>query len=176
MASCPLDETDRELLDLLQENARYKATSLAEEIGVSDNTVHNRMARLEEAGVITGYTTAIDYQSTGLRLSFHFTCTTRISERSAVAEEALALPQVVEVTELMTGQENLHIKAVGAKDADITHVAEQPTTSRWRSTTRTSFGPNTRVPSSTCADWAGRRPLIGPEAPSVETSGAWTLF
>ncbi|UTF54209.1 Lrp/AsnC family transcriptional regulator [Natronosalvus rutilus] len=125
MASCPLDETDRQLLDLLQENARYKATSLAEEIGVSDNTIHNRMARLEEEGIITGYTTAIDYQSTELRLSFHFTCTTRISERSAVAKEALALPQVVEVTELMTGQENLHIKAVGAEDADITHVAEQ---------------------------------------------------
>ncbi|WP_312910643.1 Lrp/AsnC family transcriptional regulator [Natronosalvus caseinilyticus] len=125
MTWCPLDETDRQLLDLLQENARYKATTLAEEIGVSDNTIHNRMARLEEEGIITGYTTAIGYQSTGLRLYFHFTCTTRISERSAVAGEALALPQVVEVTELMTGQENLHIKAVGAEDADITHVAEQ---------------------------------------------------
>ncbi|SEP99832.1 Lrp/AsnC family transcriptional regulator [Natrinema salaciae] len=120
-----LDDVDRQLLDLLQENARYKAIELAEEIGVSDNTVHNRMDRLEEAGVITGYAASVDHGRTGLDLTFHFSCTARIGKRATVAEEAMAFPQVVEVTELMTGQENLHIKAVGAEHEDITHVAEQ---------------------------------------------------
>lgn len=119
------DDIDRQLLGLLEEDARYTAIELAEEVGVSDNTVHNRMERLEEAGIITGYTTTIDHDLAGLRLYFHFSCTARISDRSGVAEAALSLPQVVEVTELMTGQENLHIKAVGAEDEDITHVAEQ---------------------------------------------------
>jgi len=123
--SYELDEVDQQLLNLLQKNARYTATELAEEVGVSDNTIHNRMDRLEKASVITGYTTTTDYDSTGLRLYFHFTCTASISKRSTVAEKALVLPQVVEVTELMTGQENLQIKAVGAEDEDITHVAEQ---------------------------------------------------
>lgn len=120
-----LDDVDRKLLDLLQENARYRAIELAEEIGVSDNTIHNRMERLEEAGVITGYTTTTDHDRVGLRLYFHFTCTTRISDRATVAEKAMALPQVVEVTELMTGHRNLHIKAVGAEDEDITAIAER---------------------------------------------------
>jgi DNA-binding Lrp family transcriptional regulator len=123
--SYDLDDVDRQLLELLQEDGRYAATELAERIGVSDNTIHNRMDRLEKAGVITGYMTTTDYDSTGLRLYFHFTCTASISKRSTVAEKALVLPQVVEVTELMTGQENLQIKAVGAEDEDITHVAEQ---------------------------------------------------
>ncbi|RQG95780.1 Lrp/AsnC family transcriptional regulator [Natrarchaeobius chitinivorans] len=125
MTSDQLDEVDRHLLNLLQENARHRAIDLAEEIGVSDNTIHNRMERLEEDGLITGYTTAVDYDLTGLRLFFHFTCTARISNRSTVAKEALALPQVVEVTELMTGHENIHIKAVGAEDENITAVAEE---------------------------------------------------
>ena len=125
MTAYQLDEVDRQLLNLLQENARYKAIELAEEIGVSDNTIHNRMERLEERNVITGYTTSTDYDKAGLRLHFHFSCTARISERTAVAEEAMTLPQVVEVTELMTGHENLHLKAVGAEDEDITAIAEQ---------------------------------------------------
>lgn len=125
MTAYQLDDTDKQLLNLLQENARYKAIELAEEIGVSDNTIHNRMEQLEEANVITGYKATTDYDKAGLRLYFHFSCTAPISERSDVAEEAMELPQIVEVTELMTGHENLHLKAVGAKNEDITAIAEQ---------------------------------------------------
>lgn len=124
MTDYELDDVDRQLLNLLQENARYTALELADEIGVSDNTVHNRMARLEEAGIITGYTTTVDNDRIGLTLYFQFTCTTRISKRSEMAEQVMAIPAVLEVTELMTGQENLHVKAVGAEDEDITRIAE----------------------------------------------------
>lgn len=120
-----LDEVDKQLLNLLQENARYTAIDLAERIGVSDNTVHNRMNQLEDAGVITGYSASISPERAGLDLYFHFTCTARISQRSTVAEEAMAFPEVLEVTELMTGQQNLLIKMVGADDHDITKLAEQ---------------------------------------------------
>lgn len=120
-----LDDVDRQLLNLLQENARYTAIELAEELGVSDNTVHNRMERLESEGVITGYMTAVDYDRTGLELYFHFSCTARISKRGDVAEQAMEIPAVVEVTELMTGHENLYIKALGGVDEDITRIAER---------------------------------------------------
>lgn len=125
MTNYDLDDVDRRLLDLLQENARYPATELAERLAVSDNTVHNRMERLEEAGVITGYGTAIDHDRAGLGLRFVFTCTARISQRSAMADEILEIPEVIEVIELMTGQENIVIKALGARDEDITRVAER---------------------------------------------------
>ena len=120
-----LDDVDRQVLTLLQEDARYKAVDLAEAIGVSDNTIHNRMERLEEAGVITGYTATVDHDLTGLSFYFHFTCTARISERTDLAKKALGVPNVIDVTELMTGHENLLIEAVGASDEEITEVAEQ---------------------------------------------------
>lgn len=123
--SRPLDEVDTQLLTLLQEDARYTATNLADEIDVSDNTVHNRMNDLEEAGVIEGYTAEIEPRRAGFQFYYHFTCTTPISERSEVAEQAISFPEVVEVIELMTGQENLHIKLVGRTDKDITRMAER---------------------------------------------------
>ena len=54
-----------------------------------------------------------------------FICTARISDRGTVAENALAMTEVIEVTELMTGQRNLHIKAVGSEHNDITRTAQQ---------------------------------------------------
>ena len=125
MTTYELDDVDKRLLVLLQENARYTALELADRVGVSDNTIHNRMARLEDADVITGYAATVDHDRVGLDLYFLFTCTVRISDRSDVAKQALALPGVLEVTELMTGEHNLLIKAVGARDDDITRVAEK---------------------------------------------------
>jgi len=125
MSTYHLDEVDSAILNLLQENARYTALTLAEKVGVSDNTIHNRMERMEEAGVITSYTTSIDLDRTGLSLYFQFACTTNIKERRNVAEQAMEIPQVVAATELMTGQRNLHLKVVAAQDEDITRIAEQ---------------------------------------------------
>lgn len=120
-----LDDVDQQLVQMLQEDARYTAIELAEAIGVSDNTIHNRMDRLESEGVITGYTATVDHDRIGLDLFFSMICTARISDRSVVAEKAIEIPAVIDVTELMTGERNLHVKAVGAEDEDITHVAEQ---------------------------------------------------
>ena len=120
-----VDEVDVRLLTLLQDDARRTATDLAERVGVSDNTVHNRMQRLVEAGVITGYSADLDLDRLGFRFYYHFTCTTPISERGAVAEEVIAYPEVLEVTELMTGQDNLHVKLVGRTDEDITRMARR---------------------------------------------------
>ena len=125
MIDYELDDVERRLLTLLQENARYTAVEMADRIGVSDNTIHKRMNRLEEAGVITGYNARVDHDRTGLSLYFIFICTARISKRAEVAEQAMQIPEVVEVTELMTGQQNLHIKLLGTEDEDITRLAEQ---------------------------------------------------
>ena len=125
MAELSIDEIDQQLLTLLQENARYTAVELADRIGVSDNTIHNRLTNLEEAGIITGYTATIPPMDVGLDFYFMFVCTARISDRETVAQNALEMAEVIEVTELMTGQRNLHIKAVGSEHNDITRTARQ---------------------------------------------------
>ncbi|NOL51401.1 Lrp/AsnC family transcriptional regulator [Pelistega suis] len=51
-----LDQTDQRLLSLLRENARYSIAYLAQKLQVSRGTVTNRIAKLEDEGIIRGYT------------------------------------------------------------------------------------------------------------------------
>jgi len=64
-----LDALDQQLLGLLRVNARTPTATLARKLGVSRGTIANRIARLEAAGVIAGYSVQIraHSQPTGIR-------------------------------------------------------------------------------------------------------------
>ena len=51
-----MNDTDRQLLALLRDDARMSVTELAKKLRVSRATVQSRLAKLEESGVIAGYT------------------------------------------------------------------------------------------------------------------------
>ena len=51
----PLDHTDRQLIALLQHNARESVATLARHLGIARTTVNSRLERLEKNKVITGY-------------------------------------------------------------------------------------------------------------------------
>lgn len=51
-----MDGTDQQLLALLRQDARMNVAALAHKLGVSRGTVSNRIRKLEDAGVIVGYT------------------------------------------------------------------------------------------------------------------------
>jgi len=57
-----IDETDRELISLLRDNARATVAALAKKLKVARGTVQNRMARLEREGVIVGYSVRLKPQ------------------------------------------------------------------------------------------------------------------
>jgi DNA-binding Lrp family transcriptional regulator len=50
-----MDDTDRDLISLLRQDARLSIATLAARLGVSRGTVTNRLRRLEDEGVIVGY-------------------------------------------------------------------------------------------------------------------------
>lgn len=51
-----LDDVDRQLIALLRDNARMPVVTLAKQLKVARATVQNRLTRLEQSGVIVGYT------------------------------------------------------------------------------------------------------------------------
>ena len=51
-----MDATDQQLLSLLRKDARTSVATLASKLGVSRGTVSNRVTKLEDAGIIVGYT------------------------------------------------------------------------------------------------------------------------
>lgn len=119
-----VDHVDKEILHLLQEDARNRSNSeIAETVGISPSTVSKRIDKLETSGVIKGYTPDIDYDVAGYPLRVLFICRALITDRGDLVQEVLDLPGVVNAKELMTGNYNLHIEVVGQTNEDITDLA-----------------------------------------------------
>ncbi|WP_436910831.1 winged helix-turn-helix transcriptional regulator [Halosimplex marinum] len=121
-----IDEIDERILYYLAGDARNtSAPTIAEEVDVTPATVRNRIRQLEEAGIIRGYHADIDYEATDGKMTTQFTCTAPVGERSAIANEVLGTPGVVGVRELLAGQENVVVTAVGSDTGEINRIAQQ---------------------------------------------------
>lgn len=63
-----MDDTDRQLIALLRDNARLPVVALAAKLRVARATVQNRLARLEREGVIVGYTVRLKPEAEAQRI------------------------------------------------------------------------------------------------------------
>jgi len=63
------DKTDAKILKVVTENSRLSYRKIAKKIGVSTLTVLTRMKKMEENGVIKGYSALIDHKKLGLNLT-----------------------------------------------------------------------------------------------------------
>jgi Lrp/AsnC family leucine-responsive transcriptional regulator len=61
-----IDAVDRQLIDLLRANGRATYAELARQVGLSSPAVHERVGKLEAAGVITGYRAVVEPSALGL--------------------------------------------------------------------------------------------------------------
>ncbi|MHA6794810.1 Lrp/AsnC family transcriptional regulator [Pseudonocardia bannensis] len=69
MAVESLDDTDWQLLEALQRDGRASYADLGRSVALSPSAVTERVRRLEELGVITGYTAEIDAEKLGLAIT-----------------------------------------------------------------------------------------------------------
>lgn len=123
METVDLDDVDRCILYSLQEDARrMSASTIAERVDVSARTVRNRIDLLEESGVINGYRLDVDYESAGYQLHTMVVCTAPIADRETIAREAADVPGVVNVREIMTGDQNLLVEVVGTDADDLSRI------------------------------------------------------
>src|SRR5262245_15121902 len=63
--STELDSIDRHILAVLQENCKLPLTKIGERVGLSAPSVNERIRKLEESGVIRGYTAVLDARKLG---------------------------------------------------------------------------------------------------------------
>ena len=92
-----LDATDQALLAVLRKNARLPVVDIARQLGVSRATVQNRMKRLEQSGVVLGYTVAVrpEVQPHPVRALMSIAVGSR--EEKAVIGQLHGIPSVVAV-------------------------------------------------------------------------------
>jgi Lrp/AsnC family leucine-responsive transcriptional regulator len=64
-----MEDTDRQIIGLLAADGRMSLADVARETGLSTSALHQRVRRLEQKGIITGYRVEVDYRSVGLPLT-----------------------------------------------------------------------------------------------------------
>lgn len=90
----PIDAIDRQLLLLLTENARAPVAEVGRRLGLSRTTVQSRIERLEQRGVIAGYTVRLaeDYENGFVKA--HVLITARPKLAPGVEAELRRMPDV----------------------------------------------------------------------------------
>ena len=92
-----LDQVDRDILNILQVEGRSSASYIAEDIGMSIPAVTDRIKKLQESGVIMGFTALLNHRKVGLDVSAFITV---ISESSShyndVVRQANKTPEIVQ--------------------------------------------------------------------------------
>jgi DNA-binding Lrp family transcriptional regulator len=118
-----VDEIDQEIIHALMSDARNtSAPMIAENLSVSPETVRNRIDKLEDKGVIRGYTALVDFERTD-RLTSVFMCTVPADRREQLAEMAQNIQGVINVRVLMAGRRDLQIVAVGETTENLREIA-----------------------------------------------------
>ena len=64
-----MDETDTKILKVLTSDARLSSRQISSQCGVSIGTVLSRIKKMEEEGIITGYTALLDHERLGYELT-----------------------------------------------------------------------------------------------------------
>lgn len=64
-----MEATDRRIVDLLRKDGRLSYTDLGKALGLSTSAAHQRVRRLEERGVITGYSARVDAAKVGIPIT-----------------------------------------------------------------------------------------------------------
>ncbi|TAH27664.1 MAG: winged helix-turn-helix transcriptional regulator [Cytophagales bacterium] len=107
-----IDNTDRKILSLLMENATMPYTDVAKLVNVSGGTVHVRMKKMEEMGIIKGTQLTIDYSKLGYDITAFLGV---YLERSSFYDEALSglndIDEVVDVN-YTTGNYSMFVKLI----------------------------------------------------------------
>ena len=92
-----IDKTDKNILDILQQDGRASASNIANEIDISIPTVTDRIKKLQDAGIIKGIHAVLDPKPLGLDVAAIITL---ISESSLyykeVTKEAEKTPEVLQ--------------------------------------------------------------------------------
>jgi Lrp/AsnC family transcriptional regulator, leucine-responsive regulatory protein len=122
--SAALDETDTRLLRLLEDNARLSLADLARTVALSPQSVGERLKRLEDTGVLAGYTVRLDARALGLGIAAYIRVRPMIGELPRVAKLIQDCPEVVECDRI-TGDDCFIAKVYVERVEDLERVIDR---------------------------------------------------
>ncbi len=118
-----LDPVDIAILEALQENGRIGMSELGRRIGLSQPATSERVKRLEERGIITGYGARIDAAALGLGMVAVIRLRTTHEHIRASLALFAEMPQVIEVLRL-TGEDCFILKVLVPTPAELEAIVD----------------------------------------------------
>ena len=117
MAKAKLDEIDHQILDMLIDNTRTPFTDIAKKLLISAGTVHVRVKKMEDAGIIKGSSLTLDYEKLGYSfIAYVGIFLEKTHQTKFVLERLEQIPKVT-VAHITTGKFNIFCK-IRAKDTN----------------------------------------------------------
>jgi DNA-binding Lrp family transcriptional regulator len=92
-----LNETDKKILKNLLEDARFSSRQIAKNVGVSVGTVLSRIKKMEEDGLIKGYSVILDHEKLGYELTVVTEITVSKGRLTEMENEIAKIPNVCAV-------------------------------------------------------------------------------
>lgn len=116
-----IDDIDKTILMYLIENTRMPFTEIAKKMDVSAGTIHVRVKKLEDAGIIKGTTLITDYDKMGYQfVAYVGLLLTKTNKIQGVVEELYKIPNVT-VAHIVSGKYNIFCKI---RARDTSHAKE----------------------------------------------------
>jgi Lrp/AsnC family leucine-responsive transcriptional regulator len=119
-----LDETDKKMLRMLQENARIKCADLGRALNLTDGAIIARLRRMEDSGFITGYHAVVEPTKVDLKLVFISVALQRHDSPDHFRWFVKQQPEVLECYALF-GEADYMLKAVVSSDAHLRKLLEK---------------------------------------------------
>ena len=133
-----MDATDQQLLSLLRKDARTSVATLANKLSVSRGTVSNRITKLEDAGIIVGYTVRLKPDSQPAEIRAWMSIAVEGNETRAVISSLLGEPGVATLHDT-NGRWDLLAELRASNLAELSQVLERIRLVRGISNTETSI-------------------------------------
>jgi len=125
-----IDNIDRQIVTLLQTDARLSNAALAEKVGLTTSTVHERVKKLEKRGIIKGYVAVADAEALGkpmtafIRLTVGADSTDYIESKKSVLTVCRDEPDVLEC-HAVAGEDCYILKVRAASPGDLENLIER---------------------------------------------------
>ncbi|SDT00755.1 Lrp/AsnC family transcriptional regulator [Jiangella sp. DSM 45060] len=114
-----MEDIDRKIVALLMRDGRMSYTDLGKSTGLSTSAVHQRVRRLEERGVIRGYSAVVDHEAVGLPLTAFISIKPIDPSQPDDSPDRLAGVPEIEACYSVAGDESYILKVRVGRPADL---------------------------------------------------------
>jgi Lrp/AsnC family leucine-responsive transcriptional regulator len=124
MSESDLDFIDLRIIEVLQRDGRASHSAIGEMVGLSQPSVHERVKKLEQRGVIRGYAALVDPESLGLHVLAFLAVRLSDYRPEDIAKAVAGMPEVIE-THHIAGEECFMLKVRCHTTRELQDVLER---------------------------------------------------